>query len=226
VGSISIATVSTTVLEVSPVSIQKVLLAAVAALVLAAPPVASADAQGTPSERDAAEIKAYRLTMGDVRKLAAAGEALNRAIANDPRYKAEQALKQEIAALEKRDNLSDAELKRVDELQTKLQEMQDKNDQGNKSAESLDEMARQIESEPVMANAIKGAGMTPRQYSLVMIVTAQSMMAHGFQKSNAGKPLPKEVANAVLADNVKLVGDNEAEIERLMDKLKTLEKKP
>jgi hypothetical protein len=209
-------------LEVSPVRIRELFVAALAAVVLTAAP-APATAQGGAGQRDAAEVKAYRLTMDDIRKLAAASEAIGKAIAADPRYKEEQSVRQEIAALEKKDELSPADEKRLEELQGKLEKIEAKNSD-RKNPETLDEMAKQIESEPAMANAIKSAGMTPRQYSLVMLVTAQSMMAHGFQKASGNKELPKEIQGTVLAENVKLVADNEAEITRLMEKLK--EKKP
>ena len=204
--------------------IRRVLVAAFATLALTAPAATSAHAQGA-SEKDAAELKSYRLTMDGIRKLSAAGEAMGKAIAADPRFKAEQALRQEIAALEKKDELTEAESKRLEDLQEKLEEMEEKNDKGNKNAETIDEMAKQIESEPVMANAIRSAGLTPREYSVLSLVTFQAMMVHGMQKQYGSKELPKEVAGTVLADNIKFVADNEAEINRLLEKLKT-EKKP
>jgi hypothetical protein len=87
-------------------------------------------------------------------------------------------------------------------------------------------MARQIESVPAMASAIKSAGLTPREYSVLSLVMFQAMMAHGMQKQYGTKELPKEIQATVLADNIKFVADNEAEINRLMERLKALEKKP
>jgi hypothetical protein len=46
------------------------------------------------------------------------------------------------------------------------------------------------------------------------------------QKQYGTKELPKEIQATVLADNIKFVADNEAEINRLMERLKALEKKP
>ena len=188
------------------------------ALGMPALPVTAARAQTGASEEDAAEIKSYRLTMDGIRKLAAAGEAMQKAIAEDPRFKAEQALKKEIEALEKKDELTDAETKRLEELQGKLEEMESKNDKDS-NPETLDQMAKQIESEPAMAKAIRSAGLTPREYSLMSLVTFQAMMAHGMQNQYGSKELPKEFQGTVLEDNIKFVAQNEAEITRLLEKL-------
>jgi len=209
-------------MEVSAVMFRKLFAAAFATLALTAP-AATARAQDA-SSKDAAELKSYRLTMDKIRKLSAAGEAMGKAIAADPRFKAEQAVRKEIDALEKKDDLTEAESKRLEDLQAKLEEMEEKNDKGRKNAETIDEMAKQIESEPVMANAIRSAGLTPREYSVLSLVTFQAMMAHGMQKQYGTKELPKEVAGTVLADNIKFVADNEAEINQLLEKLK--DKKP
>jgi len=140
----------------------------------------------------------------------------------------EQALKQEIETLEKKDELTAAEEKRLEDLRTKLEEQEEKNDResGDNNAQTLDDMARRIESVPEMGKAIRSAGLTPREYSLISLVTMQSMMVHGFQKAAGGKELPKEVAGTVLEDNIKFVAANEAEIMRLLEKLKASEKKP
>jgi len=203
-------------------------IAALAAFVVTSLPLSSVSAQGGAGSKDAAEIKAYRLTMDGIRKMAAAGEAMMKAIEADPRYKAEQALKQEIETLEKKDELTAAEEKRLEDLRTKLEEQGEKNDResGDNNAQTLDDMARRIESVPEMGKAIRSAGLTPREYSLISLVTMQSMMVHGFQKAAGGKELPKEVAGTVLEDNIKFVAANEAEIMRLLEKLKASEKKP
>ena len=162
-----------------------------------------------------------------LRKMATAGENIAKAVANDPRFKAEQALKQEISALEKKDELTDAESEKLDDLRAKLEEMEEKNSgSSDANAETLDEMARRIEREPLMAKAIRDAGLSPREYTLLSLVTFQAMMVHGVQKQLGNKPLPPDVASTVLAENIKFVADNEAEITRLMEKMKALEKKP
>ncbi len=198
-------------------------VAAVVAAVAALSPVSIAYSQGTVDERDAAEIKSYRLTMDAVRKLSAAGEAMAKAIEADPRYKAQKALEEQIEALEKKDELTEAEEKRLEDLRAKLEAEEEKNDKDSgddSNAQSLDAMAKRIESVPAMANAIRSAGLTPREYSKISLVMFQAMMVHGFQKASANKDLPKELASTVLAENIKFVADNEAEITRLLEKLK------
>jgi predicted phage tail protein len=201
--------------------IRRSLASAMAAFTMSALALEIAPAQGTGNNKDAAEMKAYRLTMDGIRKLSAAGEAMMKAMEADPRYKAEQALKKEIAALEKKDELSPAEEKKLEDLRAKLdeQESNDDSDSSDNNAQSLDDMARRIESVPEMAKAIRGAGLTPREYSLMSLVTFQAMMVHGFQKAAGSKELPPEMTATVLADNIKFVRDNEAEITRLLERL-------
>jgi hypothetical protein len=201
--------------------------AALVSAVAVLSPVSIAHSQGSVDDRDVAEIKSYRLTMDVIRKVAAAGEAMAKAIEADPRYKAEKALKDEIEALEKKDELTEAEEKRLEDLRTKLEEQEEKaeKESGDDSdAQTLDGMAKRIERVPAMANAIRSAGLTPREYSKISLVMFQAMMVHGFQKAAANKELPKEFAGSVLAENIKFVADNEAEITRLLERMK-MEKK-
>lgn len=196
---------------------------AIAVAVVAALPVS---AQTPGSDRDAAELKSYRLTMDGLRKMATAGENLAKAIANDPRFKAEQALKKDIDDLERKDELSEAESKKLDDLRAKLEEMEEKNSgSDDASDQTLDGIAKRIEKEPVMAKAIRDAGLTPREYTLMGLVTFQAMMVHGMQKQFGNKQLPPDVAATVLADNIKFVAANEAEITKLMERMQKLEKK-
>jgi hypothetical protein len=176
---------------------------------------------------DMAEMKAYRLTMDGLRKMVVAGENMARAMANDPGYKAQLALDAEIEALEKKDDLTEAESKKLDHLRAKLEELEEKNSwQSDGGGESLDEIARRVERLPVIAKAIREAGLSPREYTLVSMVTFQVMMVHGMQKEFGSKQLPPELAGTVRTENLKFVADNEAEITRLLEKMKSLEKKP
>jgi predicted phage tail protein len=204
------------------VEFRTLFMTALASLAFTAAPLTSASAQGT-NAKDAAELKSYRLTMDGIRKLSAAGEAMQKAIENDPRFKEEASVRKDIEALEKKDELTPAEEKKLDDLRNKLEEIEAKNDKDNdknRNPETIDEMAKQIESVPEMAKAIKSAGLSPREYSVLSLVTFQAMMAHGMQKQYGTKELPKEFQGTVLADNIKFVADNEAEINRLLEKLK------
>ena len=202
------------------------LFAALATIAVASIPLPLA-AQGDANDRDAAEMKAYRLTMDGIRKMAAAGEAMVKAMESDPRYKAEQSLKKEIEVLEKKDELSAAEEKKLEELRAKLDELdaKDDRDSGDNNSQTLDDMVRRIESIPELAKAIRGAGLTPREYSLMSMVTLQAVMVNGFLKAAGNKAVPKELAATVNEDNIKFVAANEAEITRLMERMKPPEKR-
>jgi hypothetical protein len=166
--------------------------------------------------------------MTKVRQFAEAGEAVARAMQSDPRYREEKSLEKEIEALEKKDELSAADEKRLEALRGKLEELQSKADAGSDDSnnQSLDDMVRAIEKHPALAQAIRGAGLTPREYSVLSLSIFQAMMAHGIQKSLGSKDVPKELAASVLAENIKFVADNEAEITRLMERVKSLDRKP
>jgi hypothetical protein len=205
--------------------------AVVAALVLTASaiPGRASIAQATSQvDRDAAELKSYRLTMPKIRQLAQAGEAMAKAMQADPRFQAQQALDREIKALEDKDELTEAEEKRLEQLRARKEEEEAKDDarDSDRSTQTLDDMVKAIEREPAMAGAIRSAGLTPREYSLLSLSLFQAMMAHGLRQSLGAKELPKDVTDRMLLENLKFVADNEAELAQVLERMKALEKKP
>jgi hypothetical protein len=80
---------------------------------------------------------------------------------------------------------------------------------------SLDDMARTIESEPVMNDAVRAAGLSAREYALVTISMMQTAMAASVlnmrPKDNQDSLVREMKANP---DNIKFYRDHEAEITR------------
>jgi cell fate (sporulation/competence/biofilm development) regulator YmcA (YheA/YmcA/DUF963 family) len=78
---------------------------------------------------------------------------------------------------------------------------------------SLDDMARNIEREPVMNDAIRSAGLSAREFALITISMMQSAMA-----SSVLKMRPKDNQDSLVremkanADNIKFYREHEAEI--------------
>lgn len=80
---------------------------------------------------------------------------------------------------------------------------------------SLDDMAKRIESEPIMASAIKDAGLSPREFAMITISMMQTGMAAAVLKmrpnDNKDSLIREMKANP---DNIKFYTENEAEITR------------
>lgn len=81
--------------------------------------------------------------------------------------------------------------------------------------QSLDDIARTIESEPVMNDAVRAAGLSAREFALITISMMQSAMA-----SSVLKTRPKDNRDSLVremkanADNIKFYEEHEAEIAR------------
>lgn len=92
---------------------------------------------------------------------------------------------------------------------------------GDNQNASMDDMVKQIESEPLMIGAIQDAGLTAREFAMITISMMQSAMASSvaaMQPNVNQDSLIREMkANP---DNVKFYREHEAEI---MQKTKSLE---
>ena len=111
-------------------------------------------------------------------------------------------------------------LKVKDMSPAERQAMKDRAPESENANQSLDEMARRIESEPVMNAAIRDAGLSAREYSLIAMSMLQSAMAAGVLKmrpnDNADSLVREMKANV---DNVKFMQQHEAEIQRKQQEL-------
>jgi hypothetical protein len=92
---------------------------------------------------------------------------------------------------------------------------------------SVDDMVRNIESEPMMVSAIRDAGLSPREYIILTVSMMQSAMAAGVAKmrpnDNQDSLIREMKANP---ENVKFINENEAELARkqkaMADEMKKL----
>jgi hypothetical protein len=86
---------------------------------------------------------------------------------------------------------------------------------GSSTAGTLDDMVRNIEREPMMSAAVREAGLTPRDFTLVGMAIMQSGMVAGVLKQR-----PNENQDSLIrvmkanAENVKFVMANEPELTR------------
>ena len=90
-----------------------------------------------------------------------------------------------------------------------------RNENSNDPNASLDDMARNIEREPVMNDAIRSAGLSAREFALVTISMMQTAMASSVlqmrPKDNQDSLVREMKANP---DNIKFYREHEAEITR------------
>jgi hypothetical protein len=87
-------------------------------------------------------------------------------------------------------------------------------------AKTLDEMEKAVRQEPLLSGALAKAGMPPREFAKFTFAMVGASLAAGMQKAGMLKELPKEVN----AENVKFILEHEAELQKLQQEMKGLEK--
>jgi hypothetical protein len=80
---------------------------------------------------------------------------------------------------------------------------------------TLVDFVARIDKEPRLAAAVKGAGLTSREYATITLCYYPAMFAYSARKSGAIKEVPKDI----LPDNIALIAANEAELTRLNQEL-------
>jgi len=93
--------------------------------------------------------------------------------------------------------------------------LQTRNDDSSDPNASLNDMVKRIEAEPMMVSAIRDAGLSPREFTMITISMMQTGMAAAVLKmrptDNQDSLIREMKANP---DNVKFYNANEAEITR------------
>ena len=183
---------------------------ATAALLASLAPV-PAGAQGRPADADTREVLAYTLTMPKLRQLNQVLEDLYRQQEADPAYQRLLAKKRELAALNEKDELTDAEQERMARLEEEIAEAEDAEDDAEDVDQSLSAMAARMAADPRMAGALKRAGLEAREAVTIQLAVFQAALAAGLLESGTVKEIPKEVN----AENVKFFQANKAAIAAL-----------
>lgn len=100
------------------------------------------------------------------------------------------------------------------------QAMEARGDSRSKADGSLDDMVRNVESEPMMVAAVREAGLSPREFTMITMSMMQSAMAAGVVKMR-----PKDNRDSLIRamkaspENVSFMSENEAEITRKQNEL-------
>lgn len=162
---------------------------------------------------DLREMSTYTLTMETVNKVDRINRALYEAMKQDPRVAEQIKLKAELAALRKKDETSEAEDKRIETIEARLETLDSaENSPVNfNDAKNLSEMAAKIQAFPPMAAALRKEGMAPREYAKFLMAMLQAGFAAGLQKSGMLKQTPEGVNPA----NIKFVIEHEEELKKL-----------
>jgi hypothetical protein len=184
-------------------------------------PTFASAAQKT-EEADAKEISAYKLTTASLAKVVNVNRALIQQMLQDPKVKETEKLGAEIDALEKKDQLSDAEEKRLQDLRARQEQLEDSMDNPlGGDTKTLSEMEGRIKKYPPLMQALQKEGMAPREYAKFWLAFIQAAFVQGFKKSGMLKELPPDVN----PDNVKFMEDHAAEIEAMQKEFEALGKK-
>src|SRR5688572_6383533 len=91
--------------------------------------------------------------------------------------------------------------------------MEARSDARDNNNANMDDMVRNIESEPVMKEAIREAGMSPREFAMFTMAMMQSAMAAGVAKMRPNDNQDSLIrAMQANPENVKFMVENEATI--------------
>lgn len=196
----------------------RTLMAAAALVGFVAP--ASLHAQATQLDPDSRELAAYRLTTATMQKVAAAHGRLAAALRADPRFARLAGLKSEKKQLEAKEQPTDADAERIEALEAEIEEAEAGLPRPLEGVKTLRDMEANVAKEPLLATALKEAGLAPREYSTFVIALVQASLVHGLQSAGTSKELPAELKGRVNAENVAFVAAHQAEIEALFAELK------
>jgi hypothetical protein len=185
-------------------------LAAAVLLVSVAP--APAATQANTADADTREVLAYRLTMPKLKQLNAFFADLHRQQDADPAYQQVLKKKKELAALNEKDELSDADLARIEQLEMEIETAEQAEEEVLEGEDqSLSAMSERMAADPRVAGALKRAGLTAREAVTMQLAFLQAAFAVGMLDSGTIKEIPKEVNT----ENVKFLQANKAEIATL-----------
>jgi hypothetical protein len=181
--------------------------------VAAAGPGVAAAAAPAQADRDLQEVQGYRLSMDVIRKMTAVYKAAAAEEAKDPRRQQIAKKKAELAALESKEESTEAEQERMAALADEIGRLEEAAEPSVtlEGATTLAEMARRMDAIPAFATAVRGAGLTTREFATAQLALLQAGIAHALLKGSPEKPPPPGVSK----ENLEFVRLHEQEIEGL-----------
>lgn len=170
----------------------------------------TANAQKLADDPDMKELAGYRLTIDMLKRIDRATRDMAEAMKKDPRYAERTKLEEELTALQKKDDPSEADQKRIAELEAKKEEAEKAEPAILRDAKSLSDMEASLKQFPPLARALAKENIAPREYVKFMMAMLQASMAAAMQK--AGVPMPE----GVNPENVKFVTAYDTELKKMV----------
>lgn len=187
------------------------LCALAVAVFLASPVTPQARTPPASADADMKELAAYTLTMETLHKVDRAMRGMIADLKKDPKYAEQMKIQAELEALKKKDELTEADEKRIEELAPKLDALERDNAVNMNDAKSLSDMAAKIQKFAPMMTALQREGLTAREYAKFFSALLQAGVAAGLQKAG----LLKEVPAGTNPANVKFILEHEAELQQM-----------
>jgi len=175
---------------------------------------------------DQKAMAAYKLTMLNVKKVAAVVQSVSEESLKDPKAQELTRLKTQIAALEKKDELTTAEEAQLEKLRTQSEALEEQIEKSSPAAamndnKTLADMEAAITKHPQAARALAREGLSARDFSLTVMTLLQAAMVEGFSQ---GKLDMAKLPPGVNPENIQFVRDHKAELDAMQRAL-TPEKK-
>jgi DNA repair ATPase RecN len=159
---------------------------------------------------DTREVLAYRLTMPKLRQLNDVLIDYKARKEADPAYQQLLQKKKELEALYEKDELTEADERRVERLEAEIQEAEEAEALDTED-ESLAAMAARLDSDRHAAAALKRAGLSAREAATMQLAFLQAAVTAELLEAGAIKQIPPEVN----AENVRFYQTHKAEIAAL-----------
>jgi hypothetical protein len=172
---------------------------------------------------DEKELANYTLTMPTVRKVANAMSALNELESRDPKVRELEKIKKEIDALENKDELTDAEAEKIDQLRQRAEVLDEEIDRERPStASTLADMEAQIKKHPEAVAILAKEGLTVRDFTRTTMALFQAAMVVGFSQ---GKVDMTKLPPGINPANVTFFQENQKELEEIQRRMEAASKK-
>jgi hypothetical protein len=165
------------------------------------------------ADPDLNEIASYTLTMDVVNKVDRVNRSMLATLKTDPRFAEAAKLETELEALRKKDETTEAEDKRKEQIEARLEALTTRQEKlfNLNDAKTLADMTARIQAFTPLVSALQKEGLSARDYAKFMLTLIQTGFAAGLQKAGMLKETPEGVNPA----NIKFVLEHEEDLKKL-----------
>ena len=172
---------------------------------------------------DEKELANYTLTMPTVRKVANAMNALNELESRDPKVRELEKIKKEIETLESKEELTDAEAEKIEQLRQRAGVLDEEIERERPSTTgTLADMEAQIKKHPEAVAILAKEGLTARDFTRTTMALFQAAMVVGFSQ---GKVDMTKLPAGINPANVTFFQENQKELEEIQRRMEAASKK-